>query len=1035
MKMKACDFCVRAALTIICLAASALVGKAQFYSLGDDPGRLRWNHFETPHYRIIHPRGVDSLATVYANEFEKYVNAEAISSGMTLKDGKKRKFPLIIHAWNGVSNAAVTWAPKRLDIFTLPSVYDPEPMPWVTNLAIHEGRHISQMQLGYKGWLKPLTIILGQMAPGAYSAIWPSTWLLEGDAVIAETALPGSGRGRSSDFLEYYRTAFSEGVSRDWYSWRYGSYRHYSPDHYALGYITAGGVRYFYDDPLFTERYFSRIQKNPFRFFKTQKTVKAASGMKFRKTFRSMTDSLKTIWEEERQERGPFIPSHRLSKESRWYTRLYGNVYAEGYIYAVYAGLADAAMLVEIDPATGEMRKLRPFESGTSRLAYSDGKLWWSETEMDMRWTLQNDSQIRYYDIRTGKMRSLTGEGRYYNPSPTPDGKYLAAVSMPRSGGSGLVLVSTTDGKVIKTFPIPGNLQATEVCPIGKLLIFSAISDEGFGLYSIAEDGTLGIISEPSPVSIRNLRTDGKTLYFACDRTGTNEYYSIDPLSGDLRQLTSLENGGAEFCFAGNDLLYTVPGVGDKMLYRTPADSLICNTVTLDDHHIYRMAEGLSRQERSLAERKGIAWPEGSIDVKGNIDVNYSEPKPYRKAGHILRFHSWAPVYFDYDKIRSMSANHTYEYASAGATALFQNDLGTASGSIGYSWHRDPYSYLYGDQRHRHSGHLKFTYSGLYPVFEIGADINDRAAIQYSRKHIEYGGLALDGISGALLSRPYAEGRFRVYFPLDFGNGGWIRGIVPQVSYTVGNDLFDRSSREFSYDGNFNGNAGIAHFTGYTGDKNVFMQKLSVALSAYIMRPRAASEVYPQYGIGLQAGYSVRTGLGSMFTPNCYSMLYGYLPGITRTQGVMISALYQHQKRAGLFRENGINVSPRGFTGVTPYLESHSRNQLKISVDYAIPIWVGDITCFSPLFYIKNFELTPRADFLTFSEGRSMSDGNLFSAGFKLTACLGNLLWIPYDCKIGLSVDFNGGNAVDKMKKSGCLVDSHHIGFVFEMNL
>ena len=64
MKMKACDFCVRAALTIICLAASALVGKAQFYSLGDDPGRLRWNHFETPHYRIIHPRGVDSLATV-----------------------------------------------------------------------------------------------------------------------------------------------------------------------------------------------------------------------------------------------------------------------------------------------------------------------------------------------------------------------------------------------------------------------------------------------------------------------------------------------------------------------------------------------------------------------------------------------------------------------------------------------------------------------------------------------------------------------------------------------------------------------------------------------------------------------------------------------------------------------------------------------------------------------------------------------------------------------------------------------------------
>ena len=485
MTKTACDFSIKAALTIICLALSMMAAKAQFYSLGDDPGGLRWHTFETPHYRIVYPRGPDSLAVVYGNEFEKYVQAEAISSGMTLKDGKKRKFPLIIHAWNGISNAAVTWAPNRLDIFSLPSVYDPEPMPWTTNLAIHEGRHISQMQFGYKGWLKPLTWLLGDMAPGAYSALWPSTWLLEGDAVIAETALTNSGRGRSSDFLEYYRTAFPEGISRDWYSWRYGSYRHYSPDHYALGYITAGGVRYFYDDPLFTERYFSRIQRNPFRFFNTQKTVKAASGMKFRKTFRSITDSLRTIWEEERQERGPFIPSDRLSDETNWYTKLYGNVYAEGSIYAVCSGIADAPMLVRIDPATGEMEKLRPFGRGTSRLSYADGKLWWSETVQDERWTLQNDSHIRYYDLKTGRMRTLTDGARYYNPSPLSDGKHLAAVSIPREGGTGIVLISTSDGNVARTFRIPGHLQATEVCQVGKTLIFSAISDEGFGLYSI----------------------------------------------------------------------------------------------------------------------------------------------------------------------------------------------------------------------------------------------------------------------------------------------------------------------------------------------------------------------------------------------------------------------------------------------------------------------------------------------------------------------------------------------------------------------
>ena len=68
-------------------------------------------------------------------------------------------------------------------------------------------------------------------------------------------------------------------------------------------------------------------------------------------------------------------------------------------------------------------------------------------------------------------------------------------------------------------------------------------------------------------------------------------------------------------------------------------------------------------------------------------------------------------------------------------------------------------------------------------------------------------------------------------------------------------------------------------------------------------------------------------------------------------------------------------------------------------------------------------------------EGMNLSDGNLFSAGFKLTAHLGNFLWLPYDCRIGFSYDYNGGNAVDMMKNGGCPVDSHHFGFVFDINL
>ena len=282
-----------------CIFFAVQPAHAQFYTNGDDPGKTRWSRMDSPHYRIIYPSGLDSLARVYGHELERFRMAESISSGLVPGEGYRKRTPVILHAFNGISNGSITWAPKRADLYTLQDAYDPEPMPWIKSLAVHESRHMAQMQFGYKGWLKPLTYIIGDMAVGAYSAIWPSNWFLEGDAVVAETALTNYGRGRSADFLSYYMMAFDNADWRNWYRWRYGSYRHYSPNHYALGYLTIAGTRYCFDDPLFTERYFARTASNPFRFFNTQKTVKQASGKRFKDSFSEIMTGFHEIWKEE----------------------------------------------------------------------------------------------------------------------------------------------------------------------------------------------------------------------------------------------------------------------------------------------------------------------------------------------------------------------------------------------------------------------------------------------------------------------------------------------------------------------------------------------------------------------------------------------------------------------------------------------------------------------------------------------------------------------------------------------------------------
>jgi hypothetical protein len=68
--------------------------------------------------------------------------------------------------------------------------------------------------------------------------------MLEGDAVIAETELTNSGRGRVASFLEYYRLSFLQNKHRNWDKWRFGSLKHYTPNVYAFGYLINSTIRY-----------------------------------------------------------------------------------------------------------------------------------------------------------------------------------------------------------------------------------------------------------------------------------------------------------------------------------------------------------------------------------------------------------------------------------------------------------------------------------------------------------------------------------------------------------------------------------------------------------------------------------------------------------------------------------------------------------------------------------------------------------------------------------------------------------------------
>ena len=68
-------------IVILVLLGLPFMAEAQFYSVGDDPGRLKWYSIESRNYRIIYPGGLDSLARVYGEMLEQYRLPAGASAG------------------------------------------------------------------------------------------------------------------------------------------------------------------------------------------------------------------------------------------------------------------------------------------------------------------------------------------------------------------------------------------------------------------------------------------------------------------------------------------------------------------------------------------------------------------------------------------------------------------------------------------------------------------------------------------------------------------------------------------------------------------------------------------------------------------------------------------------------------------------------------------------------------------------------------------------------------------------------------------
>ena len=437
-------------------------------------------------------------------------------------------------------------------------------------------------------------------------------------------------------------------------------------------------------------------------------------------------------------------------------------------------------------------------------------------------------------------------------------------------------------------------------------------------------------------------------------------------------------------------MIATTTTLNGEHLFRTPLDSLKPREVNFATVAPYFLADTITAQERALGPGPDLSQP-----------VPLSAPKRYYKWGNLLRLHSWLPLYVNYDAVKEGSMDFTYKTASIGLTGFFQNSMGTIYGMAAYSLHRSPDN----PANWRNSLHAKLVYTGQYPVFEASLDLGDRAARHHFLNHYADGARQELSTGYFLREAPLVEATFRVYVPLSWHKFGVNYGVIPQVRYTLTNNWLSTNPILWEAPDRFKGLPAHYKLAGVGSDASVLMQRFSASARGYVTLPREENQVFPRWGIGLEAGGSFRPSLDKVFMPSIFGYLYGYLPGFSRTQGLRLTAMVQQQLTPGTglyFGELGANVLPRGFeSDALQAVAQASPFQFKLTADYAIPIYVGD--WYIPgVAHIRNFVLTPHGDYM------GLSGGNLWSAGADLTAELSKLI-LPFNSSLGVSFSYLGG--------------------------
>ena len=643
------------AVFVLFLLSIALSANAQFYNTGQDRCSIKWKQINTDNFRLVYPDFAEQKAQNFANKL--LWASRNVGAGL---DSTTAKVDVVMHMESATSNAMVVWAPRRMEVHSLNS-QNSYAQEWFEQLALHEYRHVVQIDKLNEGFTKVISIVFGQMGTSAVLGAYLPLWYLEGDAVAAESAFSSTGRGREASFSMPLRAQLSDFGNYSYDKATMGSYRSFVPDHYVLGYHLVTLAKKNYGDSIWrnTESF---IARNPYYIVPFSHSIRKHSGMRKVAFYETIMAELKNDWTRQTSD---FVVDSLLSNTNKLYTS-YTNAQLinDSLLFAYKTGINEIGSFIIHninDVKTDEQELLIPSYGSFSNISSSDNKLFWCERRFHNRWQHVKYSVLMTYDFASKKRKQLSRKTRYYYPSYNANKSTVVCVSQSTGGDYSLVFINSESGKLIREIEMPAFIKNPFFETNGNNVYYYILGDKGFELmeYNLNDDVHRSIM--PASYNNRNgLIKANNCLYYVDDESGVDNIYQLNMQSKHIDRITDVAYGVGKISLWKNSIVYD-----DYTAKGWQSDLLNLTDMQTYDKVIFKHNYFESYKHDSL------------MNIQKNIAKDsLFEVSNYSKIGHLFNIHSWGPISVDVDNTN----------INPGLSIMSQNLLSTLELSAGYEY-------------------------------------------------------------------------------------------------------------------------------------------------------------------------------------------------------------------------------------------------------------------------------------------------------------------------------------------------------------